>query len=128
MLKENVDLLPTTDKDDGTANYEIEPDQDVQSMSTNHDQMDTSEDGVSLSTMDSGPVPLDLSNNSVDLGSFSLVHPPIDSKLRQQIWNREFVDLGVLYFRKKKTYRKPPQSRNLEIERSPLFRRGPRNK
>ncbi|XP_060587736.1 uncharacterized protein LOC132743225 [Ruditapes philippinarum] len=101
VLKEIVDLLPTTDKDDGTANYEIEPDQDVQSMSTNHDQMDTSEDGVSLSTMDSGPVPLDLSNNSVDLGSFSLVHPPIDSKLRQQIWNREFVDLGVLYFREK---------------------------
>lgn len=101
-----MDLLPTTDKDDGTAISDIDLDQEVQSMPSNHEQMDTHKDDVSLSTLDSGPVPLNLGENSVDLGTFSLVHPPIEPKLRQQIWNREFVDLGVLYFREKNVQKK----------------------
>lgn len=75
-------------------------------MPSNHEQMDTHKDDVSLSTLNSGPVPLNLGENSVDLGNFSLVHPPIEPKLRQQIWNREFVDLGVLYFREKNVQKK----------------------
>jgi len=34
----------------------------------------------------------------VDLGLFSLIHPPVDAKIRTQICNKEYVDMAKLIF------------------------------
>jgi len=34
----------------------------------------------------------------VDLGLFSLIHPPVDAKIRTQICNKEYVDIAKLIF------------------------------
>lgn len=99
VLKEIADLLPAPDKDDGTAFSDSSSEHDVRSMSSVNIEMDTDEDNNSYAHGDSGPMPIVLGEQEVDLGAFSLVHPPVDVKIRQQIWNREYVDLGVLFFK-----------------------------
>jgi hypothetical protein len=72
VMKEIAELLPTTVWPflTLTLNMKCNPcpltEQELQSMPSNHKHMDTHDVDVSLSSINSGPVPLDLGENYVD--------------------------------------------------------------
>jgi hypothetical protein len=118
-LKEVAALLPAMIepgiRPDGTEaelpEQELpEPDHAVQKQPrlgntcTNNSDSDIDEDNLSVCSYSHGSDRLSSCQdspdtvNEIDLGTFSSVHPVVSKKLRTKILNREFVDLGEIYF------------------------------
>ncbi|XP_060566630.1 uncharacterized protein LOC132725513 [Ruditapes philippinarum] len=114
-LKEVAALLPPMTiepgiRPDGTEAELPEPDHAVQKQPrlgntcTNNSDSDIDEDNLSVCSYSHGSDRLSSCQdspdtvNEIDLGTFSSVHPVVSKKLRTKILNREFVDLGEIYF------------------------------